>query len=147
MRQAIRFTLFTAGLWAGCFLSVPAHAQFFSEHHGQREKMEERIAQIYGQLDLTEQQKELLKQNKERHKAAKAVLLPRLKEAMQLLGEELKKKDIDQARISSLQATLKDLRNQMMDERFAAILEVRKILTQEQFIEFSGLLEREKEDK
>src|SRR5689334_12906456 len=106
MKHTNSFLLAAALLSAG-LLATPAQAQFFSERHGQRERMDEHVAKIYEQLDLTDQQRELLKQNKERHKTAKAALAPQLKDTMQALGDELKKKDVDTAKVNALKLRLK----------------------------------------
>jgi protein CpxP len=123
-----------------------ARADFGAEFKGgqDRPKMEERIQAIYAQLDLSDEQKKMLADNKARHKSAKENLSTETKAAMQALGDELKKKDLDMPRIESLRARMKMLREQMSDERFNAILEVRKILTQEQFLKFSDLMEQQK---
>ena len=131
------------------FFCSNAHAQFFGQgrdHAGMKEKMEWRIQEIYGQLNLSDEQKKLLEENKAKHKASKEAFGNELKAAMQAVGEQLKQKDLDLNKINGLRSDLKRLRDQMADERFDAILEVRKILTQEQFTRFVDLVEKEKRD-
>ena len=136
------------------FLALPkAHAQFFmgDKHREDREmmgkKMEERIQQIYGQLNLSEEQKRLLEENKARHKAVKEATSKELKAVMQAMGDELKKPDLDLARITAIQNDFKRLRDTMADGRFNAILEVRKILTRDQFVKFVDLMEEQRASK
>jgi len=110
-----------------------------------REKMEQRIQKVYDQLSLSEEQKKLLAENKAKHKAATESLSKELKAAMEAMGEEMKKESLDLNKINVLRARFKALRDQMADERFNAILEVRKILTREQFVKFSELVQQQKD--
>ncbi|MBI4309830.1 MAG: Spy/CpxP family protein refolding chaperone [Candidatus Omnitrophica bacterium] len=132
-------------------LPSAARADFFMGHgkgdEHRKEKMEQRIQQIYDQLNLNEEQKRLLADNKSKHKAAKKEVSNELKTAMQSMGEELKKKDLDMGTINAIHARMKNLRGRMADERFNAILGVRKILTQEQFARFMDLMDRKKDNK
>ena len=131
-------------------LTSSAHAQFWG-HGGDKgamkEKREQMVQQIYGQLNLSEEQKKMLEENKSKHQTAKESLSKNMETVMQAMGEELKKKDLDMGKVNALHANLKDLRDQMSDERFNAVLEVRKILTQEQFVKFTELMEEQKEKR
>ncbi len=136
------------------FVATPqAHAQFFmgGKHkegrEGMKEKMEQRVQEIYAKLDLSDEQRRLLEENKAKHKASKESLSKELGTAMQQMGDELKKEELDLAKINALQGELKRLRNTMMDERFNAVLEVRKILTQPQFAKFVQLMEEQRSMK
>lgn len=130
-----------------CALLLPAtaHAQFFMGHKdGGREQ---RIQKIYDQLGLSDEQKKLLAENKAGHKAATQAVAQELKAVMENMGEEMKKKDLDMEKINVLRARMKELRERMAEERFNAVLEVRKILTQEQFVKFSELLKQQREER
>lgn len=111
------------------------------------EKMEFRIQAIYDQLALSEDQKKLLEENKSKHKAVKEQLRATMTANMDSFGEELKKEDYDLKEITRLHEESKNLRNQMADDRLQGILEVRKILTQEQFIKFTQLMQEQKEKR
>ncbi len=111
-----------------------------------RERMEQRIEEIYGQLSLSEEQKVLLKENKAKHKVTRQALGERLRQTMQAMGDELKKTDLDMSKIDALHGQLKMLRNQMADERMNAILQVRRILTQEQFVKFSDMIKDRRDE-
>ncbi len=111
------------------------------------EKMEARIQAIYDQLGLSDEQKNLLQANKDKHKASKESLRGQLTTNMDAFGEELKKDSVGLGKVNELHAQAKAIRSQMEDERFESILEVRKILTQEQFIKFTQLMQEQREKK
>lgn len=125
-----------------------ALAQYWGGHNEQRVKERDQVVEeIYNQLNLSEEQKKLLKENKLKHKEAVQASVKELKAAMDAQGEELKQKDPDFEKLNTMNAQMKNLRNQMSDERFNAIVEVRKILTQEQFAKFIELLQQHKQSK
>ncbi len=139
---------------AACMMMLTAsnaHAQFFGRNgkdkEQMRQKMEARMQEVFEQLGLSEEQKKLLEENKARHKSQSETLRREQKESMKMMGEELKKKDLNNEQIDALRARFKSLRDQMEDERFNAIIEVRKILTQEQFAKFVELTEHYKDAK
>ncbi len=132
---------------AGLLVSAsPAQAQPWKDGQFQamKKEREARIERVYAQLNLSEQQKQLLEANKQRHKAASKALFKDIRAAMDAVGEELKKKDMDRNKVVALYAQVKNLHSQRLDERFNSIMEVRKILTQEQFAKFSELIDRQK---
>ena len=149
MKLFIKSTLAGIILCSGFVFTPLVHAEGWMGHgdgdRGQmRAKMEEKIQQIYDQLGLSDEQKKLLEDNKAKHKASSEIFEKDMRSTMQAMGEELKKTELDMNQISVLRAKLKALRDQKADERFDAILEVRKILTKEQFAKFSDLMEQQR---
>lgn len=127
------------------FLAPPAQAQPWQGKFEDRKKdREARIERVYAQLNLTEDQRKLLQENKTRHKDSSRAMFKEIRAAMDEVGQELKKKDMDVNTVKSLYAKVKSLHSQMLDERFNSIMEVRKILTQDQFTKFSELIDQEK---
>lgn len=112
---------------------------------GARKKMDRHFKEVLEKLNLSIEQQQLLKENKLKHANQVKQLRASIKLAMQDLGEELKRKDLNMAKINELRAKFKVLRDQMDDERFQSILEVRKILNQEQFEKFIELTEKRHE--
>ncbi len=138
---------FTFVLAAMLFGADSARAQ----HWGGSEKREQmvknweaRVEQIYDQLNLSQEQRKLIRENRARHKDAMEALGQKRKDSMKMIGEELKQKDPDLDKLSDLYAGVKNLGEEATNERFRSILEVRKILTQEQFIKFNDLIEEQK---
>ncbi len=111
------------------------------------EKMQARIQAVYDQLSLSEEQKQLLDENKKSHQAVKDTLRQALTANMEASGEELKKDNFDLNKINALHEESKNIRNQMADDRLNGILAVRKILTKEQFIKFSELMQQDREKR
>jgi Spy/CpxP family protein refolding chaperone len=101
------------------------------------EKMEARREEFYKELGLNEEQKKALKENKDKHRKEKKELFESMHEKMKLMHEELGQENLDMTKINQIQDDLKAVQAKMIDQRLAHILEVRKILTPEQFKKFS----------
>lgn len=125
-------------------LCVPiAQAQMGQEGAAPRDgsRMEGRIKKMFEQLDLSEEQKKLIAANRLKNREAKKTTMEAVKANMKAIGEELRKPELDMTKINSLHEQSKVLFNQMADQKFKSILEVRKILTKEQFVKFTTMLE------
>lgn len=108
------------------------------------ERMEGKRAKhqpFYADMNLTAEQKRLLEENKTQHKEKARVLSKQIHSNMLLIRQELQKDDLNTGKIEQIQDKLKKLQIQMLDDRLQSILEVRKILTPEQFREFSARIE------
>lgn len=130
------------------FLSMPmAHAKMdnarVSKDGGER--VEKKIQVMFEQLNLSEEQKKLIEANKLKSKAAKQEMREAIRVNMKVMGEELRKPELDMSKLSALHTTQKELSNQMSDQRFESILSVRKILTKDQFVKFSEMMEEQRE--
>ncbi len=125
-------------------LAAPmAHAKMdggMSHERGMR--MEKRIDEMFSQLDLTAEQKKLIEANRAKNKESRRAIMQEMKNSMKATGDELKKTDLDMAKITALHEEQKKLFNKMSDDRFKSVLEVRKILTKEQFIKFLEMMEK-----
>ena len=136
-------------IFLGLFLSVFLAAPFlYAEQEGdgpsdksdflhkRHEMMEKKIQEIYSQLNLTEEQKKQLEQNKAAHRDNKKSMFEQMRSYKKALNQELMKADFDMNRVTEIQSQLKALQSEMADERLNSILEVRKILTLEKFTKF-----------
>lgn len=99
-------------------------------------------AGLLKQLNLTEDQKKQLEANKEKRKEEMKTWFTQMKSQREALRQELMKKDLDMAKINGIQSQIKTLQNQMADNHLNSILEVRKILTPEQFSKFLSIMEQ-----
>ena len=61
------------------------------------------------------------------------------------MKQELQKQNLDTGKIDQLNNELKKLQSQLLDQRLAATLEVRKILSPEQFKKFMAKMEEHRE--
>ena len=99
-------------------------------------KMDTKRQKIYDDLGLTVEQRKLLEENKNKHKEQTEALFAQLRQKMTLLRQELEKSELNIQEVYQTNNELKQLQAQMLDNRLERILEVRKILTPEQFKKF-----------
>ncbi len=136
--KAFILTIFMCGL-----MSIPAvHAdeQQGSKHEGMHKKSHE----MFKQLNLTEDQKKQIDANKQKQREEMKAVFTQMKSQREALHQELMKKDLDMTAINNIQAQIKASQAQMADHHLNSILEVRKILTPEQFTKFLSLMEDHK---
>ncbi len=105
-----------------------------------REWMDKKIQEIYGQLNLNEDQKKQLDVNKAQHRDKMKGVFDRMRSARNQLNQELMKSDLDMTKVNEIQTQIKSLQAEMSDDRLSSILEVKKILTPEQFGQFISLI-------
>ena len=91
---------------------------------------------LYKDLNLTDEQKRLLEENRKNRKEEARAMFENMKQKRSLMKEELQKENLDMTKISGINNELKELQAKMLDHRLNGILEVRKILTPEQFRKF-----------
>ncbi len=99
-------------------------------------KMETRRQEIYKDLNLNDEQKKLLEENRNKRKERTKDLTNEIKAKREALRQELQKDQLNMEAINKINDDLKTTQAQMMDYRLEGILEVRKILTPEQFKKF-----------
>ena len=111
------------------------------DEKGWTKEKDARQQELYKDLNLTDAQKKSLEENKAKHKDQMKALFTEMKEKRLLIQKELKKETLDMEKINQLNNDLKKLQAQMLDYRLERILEVRKILTPEQFKKFTAKIE------
>ncbi len=126
---------------AALSVSVPAgYAASPTPANGQKssflQKMDTKRKQLYDELGLNNEQRKLLEANKDKHREQTKALFSQIHQNMDLLRQELEKNELDMQAIYKTNNELKELQAQMFDNRLERILEVRKILTPEQFKKF-----------
>jgi len=99
-------------------------------------KMDAKRQEIYNDLGLTDEQRKLLEENENKHREQTKALFTQLRQKMNSLRQELEKSELNMQAIYQTNNELKQLQAQMLDNRLERILEVRKILTPEQFKKF-----------
>ena len=102
---------------------------------------------FYKELNLTDDQKKALEENKNKNREQMKALFEGMREKRTLIRQELQKDQLDMEKINQTQNELKALQSQMLDNRLTGILEVRKILTPEQFKKFSTKMGDRWEDR
>lgn len=101
-----------------------------------RKRIDAKRQEIYSNLGLTDQQKKLLEENKNRYRGQSRALYAQMRQKMNSLRQELEKSEFDIQKIYQINNELKQLQAQMVDNRLESILEVRKILPPGQFKKF-----------
>ncbi len=109
-----------------------------------RQEWEKKIQEVYDQLNLTDEQKKKLEANKAGHRDTMKALFEKMRSYRQALNDELMKPDLNMGHINEIQAQVKTLQAEITDHRLNSILEVRAILTPEQFAKFISLMEKQK---
>ena len=101
-----------------------------------KEDMNARRKQLYEGLGLTEGQKKLLEENRKKSRGREEVLFKEMRGKMEMIRRELQNETLNMEVIYRINNDLKQIQAQMLDDRLEGILEVRKILTPEQFKKF-----------
>lgn len=146
MKNFKNVILISVGLFIFMIFSL-AQAQKTSETdriHLRTYSGQQRIQEIYNQLNLTENQKKQLDVIKQQHRATMENVRQRLKINKEALQEELMKTQLDRPKINEIHNQIKILQSQIEDERLSSILLVRAILTPEQFTKFVSLTHKHK---
>lgn len=94
-------------------------------------------------LNLTEDQQNQLKDIKQKQRDARKSAFEQLKANKTAFESEIVKATPDMTKITDLQTQLKTLQSQMVDDHLNSILEIKKLMTPEQF---AGYMALEKEE-
>jgi len=107
-------------------------------YHGQRDQMMTKI------LNLSADQEKQLKDSCQKQKEAKKSIVEQMKSNREAFNAEIVKATPDMNKINDIQTQLKTIQSQMVDNHLNTFLEIKKILTPEQF---AGYMALEKEEK
>lgn len=93
----------------------------------------ERFEEMVKELGLTEEQQKKIEEHKKTMMEKAKALREEIQQKKEAIGAELQKEQLDMEKINVLQAEIKALIAQREDGRLKGILEMREILTLEQF--------------
>lgn len=131
--------------------SLPVHAGRRDGEEGRssqwKERKEARKQEIFKELNLTDEQKQRLEDKRKQHMDGAQDLRKNMKELKEALRQELEKESLDMAKINQIQAQIKEAQAQMMDNRLEGVLELRGVLTPEQYKEFTAKMQENKESQ
>ena len=102
---------------------------------------------IFKELNLTQQQKEKLEENRKAQREKMMKLHTAIKEKQAKLQEALKNPAVTRAIIEPLVNEIKSLQTQLIDHRINGIFAVKEILTPEQFAKFQQMTEKRQENR
>jgi len=125
------------------FLSAVSVSANEGKEHDKKEWKEKR-AKMFDQLDLSEEQRQALKAHRKNHRDSMKGLREQIKTKRQEYRKSLSDLTIDEATLTAANNEVKKLTNTMADHRLKGILEVRKILTPEQYKKFNEIKEKHK---
>ncbi|MDR4504503.1 MAG: periplasmic heavy metal sensor [Candidatus Scalindua sp.] len=109
------------------------------KHEAVREKMKARMLEIFKQLNLSPEQEKQLKAHRNKHRESAGVFRQSIRAKKEEIRIELQEEVLNMEKINKLHSELKNLYSTKADHRLEGILEVRKILTPQQFRKFSEL--------
>jgi Spy/CpxP family protein refolding chaperone len=152
--MAIGFVIFSMLLVSDIYAADKSDEQgkeaavSLAKHRG----MEGKRQQIWDQLNLTAEQKKQLEENKAKNRDNMKATFEKMRSYRDSLKDELMKPELDMNKINGIQSQIKSLQSQIVDDSLNSILDVRKILTHEQFEKFititrGGKIWRGKGDK
>ena len=105
------------------------------------------LERIIQQLNLTDEQKEQLREKREEHKGQIQQMAEYLKSQREDLKEELEKSDADKNRINNIIMEMKETEGRLMYLRTVGILETKDILTPEQFEKLRSFHQKAKQQR
>ncbi len=108
-------------------------------HEAMREKMRARMLEVFKQLDLSPEQERQLEDHRNKHREQAREIHTSIRAKMKEIMGELQKQELNMDKINKIHSELKNLHSKEADHRLEGILEVRKILTTEQFGKFMEL--------
>ena len=133
-------------LMAVCLMVPLAHADNKKDADWHK-KIDGKIQEIFGKLNLTDAQKQALENNKLKHRSQMKDVSTKIKSHKEALKAELMKPELDMSKINDIQSKMKVLQAEIADYRLSSILEVRKILTPQQFENFNALMDKHKSER
>lgn len=91
---------------------------------------------VFEELALSKEQVVQMKDHFEENKKQHVAVRKELVEKHQLLAKELAKNATNQTELNKIIMDIKNIQNQMVDQRVADLMTVKKILTEDQFDKF-----------
>ncbi|MBI4396110.1 MAG: Spy/CpxP family protein refolding chaperone [Elusimicrobia bacterium] len=95
--------------------------------------------EVHQQLNLTPEQEKKLEEHRRTHREQAKALHEEQKQKREALRQELEKPELDMAKVKALHDEMKGVHDKLADHRLDGILEVRQVLTPEQFKKFQEL--------
>ncbi len=147
MNVRLRQIIYTLGIVGVMLLSSNVYSQpredrfnRSDEMRGEmREKMKARMLEVFKQLDLSPEQQKQLQAHRKNHRGQGKEFRENMKAKKEAIRNELQKEELNMGEIYKIHNELKGLLTTKADHRLEGILEVRKILTAEQFRKFCEL--------
>lgn len=114
---------------------------------GDKEHKAKMMEKLTEKLELTQEQQEQMKEMKEGNREERQKLQEEMKANREALKAELQKPETDKAAIDKTVAAMKDAQGKLIDLRVQNFMQMKEILTPEQFQKMSELKEDHKGKK
>ncbi len=143
MNVKLRQVIYSLGIVAVMLLSTNVYSQpqgdSFNRSDEMRKKMKAKMLEVFKQLDLSPEQEKQLNIHRKRHREQGKEIHTSIRAKREAMKEELQKQALDMEKINKIHSEMKSMHSKKADHRLEGILEVRKILTTEQFVKFMEL--------
>ena len=143
MNVRLRKIIYSLGIVGLMLLSTNAYSQprgdRFNRSDEMREKMRAKMLEVFKQLELSPEQEKQLQDHRKNHREQGREFRENMKAKKEAIRNELQKEELNMENVYKIHNELKGLLIQKADHRLEGILEVRKILTAEQFRKFCEL--------
>jgi Spy/CpxP family protein refolding chaperone len=138
MKMLSRVSRVSAAAAAMIVLAAAAYAQLPEGDHAKMGKnWEERFNAIIKELRITPEQQQAISQQRTQEKTRSQELRQKMKSVREEITVELNKEVTDTAKLRSLISRMKELTGERIEQQIKGILELKKILTPEQFKELN----------
>lgn len=107
-----------------------------------KQKAQERMQQLYKELNVTDEQRMQLEANKTKNMQEVKTLMQSMREKREFMRAEFQKEELNEAAVKKINAEIKQLQDRMSDLRLEGMLLIRRILTPEQFKKFSEKMDK-----
>lgn len=121
-------------------------AQFEEDHEARRAKFAEKMDKLSEELNLTPEQRQQMKEHHQASREEMRSLREKMKENRKALAEELKKENPDRRNINRIASQMKEVQGEIIDQRIDNFLEMKKILTPEQYQKLSEIREKKRKE-
>lgn len=111
---------------------------------GSGENRERPFEKIKAELGLTDEQAAKLREHRQAHRQAGLALWQDARAKREALKAELEKPNFDENKVKSLQASARAAQEKLQDHRLQGIIDVKKILTPEQFAKFQAIMKEKR---
>jgi len=128
--------------------AAPAYAEYEGTGNQERtQKRQEAFENLVDELGLNKEQVEQLKAYRAKKKEVNKELFMALKDERKKLKEELEKPESDNRVIRKVVKNINKIQAELVNKRVDSVLEVKSILTPEQFVQFKEKLREVRQRK
>lgn len=113
---------------------------------GNGKLMQKRFEKIAKELNLTDKQKQQIEEHRKKNMEETAAIRREMMEKHRALRKELEKSDTDKANVDRLLKDLKELHGKHLDSMVNRVVEMKQILTPEQFEKMNKIMETRREE-